>query len=107
MTTAEVLPFAGIFNEAEHELGAFFQAVTDIVGPGGLPQAGDLWIQTMEDASCPGSDLKRFFRGITVRTVAQLAESSDRVRTAPGAWAMAFAVGQSESRSSGYPSRHP
>lgn len=60
MPTAEVLHFAGIFNEAEHELGAFFQAVTDIVGPGGLPQAGDLWIQTMEDASCPGSDLKSF-----------------------------------------------
>ena len=107
MTTAEVLPIAGIFREAEHELGAFLQAATDIVGLAGLPQAGDLWIRTMEDAGCPGSDLKRFFRDVTIRAVAQLAESSERVRRAPGAWPMAFAVGQSESRSSGYTCGRP
>jgi hypothetical protein len=67
--TVEVLPFASVLHEAEHELGAFLWAVTDIVGLGGLPQAGDLWIWTMEDAGCPGSDLKRFFRDITIRAV--------------------------------------
>jgi hypothetical protein len=92
MPTAEVLPFASVIHEAEHELGAFLRAVTDIVGLGGLPQVGDLWIRTMEDAGCPGSDLKRFFRGVIVRAVAQLAKSSGSVRRAPGAWAMAFAM---------------
>jgi hypothetical protein len=77
MTTVEVLPSPSILAQAERELGAFLQAITNLVGPDGLSHVRDLWIETLRDADCPGAELTAFFRSVTIRTISQLAERSE------------------------------
>ena len=80
MPTAEVLPSASILNQAERELGAFLQAVTNLVGTENLSHARDLWMEMLRDGDCPGEELTAFFRNVTIRTISQLAKpSEDRV----------------------------
>ncbi len=74
MPKVEVLPSSSILNQAERELGAFLQAATNLVGPNGLSHARDLWLETLRDIDCPGSELTGFFRSVTIRTISQLAE---------------------------------
>jgi hypothetical protein len=76
MPKAQVLPSPSILNQAERELGAFLQAATNLVGPNGLSHARDLWIETLRNIDCPGTESTGFFRSVTIRTISQLAEDS-------------------------------
>lgn len=75
MHPTEALPLSNILNNAERELSAFLLAAADLVDLDSIPQAGDLWISAMEDAGCPGANLEKFFRTITIRAVAQLTKN--------------------------------
>jgi hypothetical protein len=76
MPAIEASPLPNIFTQAEQELGAFLRAATDLVSLGGFQRASDLWIQAMEDGGCPGTDLAKFFRGVTIRAGARLSQES-------------------------------
>ncbi len=65
-----------IFDEAEHELAAFLHAASDVVGAGELMRAGEIWMQAMKDLDCPVSNFDKFFRRVTLRAAAQLAEQA-------------------------------
>lgn len=76
MSIANVLPLVSILNEAERELAAFLCAATSVVGLSGLPRASDFWIHVMEGLDWPDENFEKFFRGVTIRAVAQLLEDS-------------------------------
>lgn len=72
MPATSYVSSATIVNHAEQELAAFRQAATDVVGQGSLARVTDIWIRTLESLDCPDEDLEKFFRRVTIRTVAQL-----------------------------------
>jgi hypothetical protein len=75
MSIANTLPMITIFDEAERELAAFLCAITDVVGRNGLTRASEFWIQVMENLDWPDENFEKFFRVVSIRAAAQLAEN--------------------------------
>jgi hypothetical protein len=65
-----------ITRKAERELAAFLSAAVTNLDSGSIARASELWLRTMEQLEWSGGDLEKFFRGVSVRAIAQLVESS-------------------------------
>jgi hypothetical protein len=76
MTTNSNFHLVNIMNQAEQEMAAFLLAATDVLGPGILPRAGDIWIKELEGLQWPDNGGEMHFRKITIRSAAQLVERS-------------------------------
>ena len=64
---------ACLISMAEHELGAFMSAVTELYGPGQARVAADDWIHTLESAGEPFRFTTLEWRKITIAAASRLA----------------------------------
>ena len=71
---------AQMTSTAERELGAFMLAVSQTKGPERVKEAGDLWLQMLEEADGIADNPQQVFRQTTIRALAELsAEMNERV----------------------------
>ena len=71
---------AQMMGTAERELGAFMLAVSETDGPERAREAGDLWLQMLEEADGIANNPQQVFRQTTIRALAELsAEMNERV----------------------------
>jgi hypothetical protein len=65
-----------ITRKAERELAAFLGAAANNLDAGGVAQASELWLQTMEHLDWHCGEPEKFFRLVTIQAIAQLAQNS-------------------------------
>lgn len=65
-----------ITRKAERELSAFLCAAANNLDTASVARASELWLHTMEHLEWSGGDAEAFFRGVSVRAIAQLVENS-------------------------------
>jgi hypothetical protein len=77
---ASEFSLAQIMGTAERELGAFMLAVSETDGPERAREAGDLWLQMLEETGEIANNPQQIFRQTTIRALAELsAEMNERV----------------------------
>lgn len=62
------------FKIAEQELAAFLTAAAGAGGSWESSRASEIWLETLGALDWPGSGLEHFFRSITIRAAARLAD---------------------------------